>query len=118
MTRKRVSETDAAVSSGASAVPSRRKAPARSRAKHTPVADSADAQIEIDALAGATPVSNASAVPASTAAAPAVYEPNHEEIALLAFLYWESRGGQGGSAEEDWLRAEQELRVRAAAVVA
>jgi hypothetical protein len=38
-----------------------------------------------------------------------------EEIARLAYLYWESRGGEGGSAEEDWLRAEQEfLKKRAA----
>jgi hypothetical protein len=36
-----------------------------------------------------------------------------EEIARLAYSYWESRGCTGGSAEEDWLRAEQELRVRA-----
>jgi hypothetical protein len=33
-----------------------------------------------------------------------------EEIARLAHSYWEARGCQGGSAEEDWLRAERELR--------
>jgi len=33
-----------------------------------------------------------------------------EEIARLAYSYWEARGGQGGSAEEDWLRAERQLR--------
>jgi hypothetical protein len=33
-----------------------------------------------------------------------------EAIAQLAYLYWEARGCQGGSADEDWLRAEQELR--------
>jgi hypothetical protein len=31
-------------------------------------------------------------------------------IARLAYMYWEARGCQGGSAEEDWLRAERELR--------
>ncbi|MBZ5576886.1 MAG: DUF2934 domain-containing protein [Acidobacteriia bacterium] len=31
------------------------------------------------------------------------------EIARLAYSYWEARGCQGGSAEEDWLRAENEL---------
>jgi hypothetical protein len=36
--------------------------------------------------------------------------PPHETIAVLAFSYWMERGGQGGSAEEDWLRAERELR--------
>jgi hypothetical protein len=33
------------------------------------------------------------------------------EIADRAYSYWEARGYQGGSAEEDWLRAVQELTV-------
>jgi hypothetical protein len=33
-----------------------------------------------------------------------------EEIARLAYSYWEARGGHGGSPLEDWLRAEEELR--------
>jgi hypothetical protein len=36
--------------------------------------------------------------------------PGADEIARLAYSYWEARGCQGGSPEEDWLRAEQELR--------
>lgn len=32
-----------------------------------------------------------------------------ERIALLAYSYWEKRGCQGGSPEQDWLRAEREL---------
>jgi hypothetical protein len=39
-------------------------------------------------------------------------EPAREEIARLAYSYWEARGGQGGSPEEDWARAESELRSR------
>jgi len=35
-----------------------------------------------------------------------------EEIATLAFSYWEARGYQGGSPEDDWFRAETELRER------
>lgn len=35
-----------------------------------------------------------------------------EEIATLAFSYWQARGCQGGSPEDDWLRAENELRER------
>lgn len=35
--------------------------------------------------------------------------PGHEEIARLAYSYWEARGG-GGSPEDDWLRAERQLR--------
>lgn len=32
-----------------------------------------------------------------------------EEIACLAYSYWEARGCQGGSPHEDWIRAEREL---------
>ena len=42
----------------------------------------------------------------------------HEEIARLAYSYWDARGFQGGSAEEDWFRAEQELKRPTAAAVA
>jgi hypothetical protein len=41
--------------------------------------------------------------------------PTFEEIASLAYSYWEARGYQGGSPEEDWLRAEDELRSKTAA---
>ena len=33
-----------------------------------------------------------------------------QQIAALAYSYWEARGGQGGSPEEDWLRAERQLQ--------
>ena len=32
-----------------------------------------------------------------------------ERIALLAYSYWEKRGRQGGSPEEDWFWAEREI---------
>jgi hypothetical protein len=35
---------------------------------------------------------------------------DRERIALLAYSFWERRGCQGGSPEEDWFRAEQEIR--------
>ena len=38
--------------------------------------------------------------------------PTHEEIARRAYELWAKRGGVGGNAQEDWLRAEQELRAR------
>jgi hypothetical protein len=41
--------------------------------------------------------------------------PSREQIAKLAYSYWEARGCQGGSGEEDWLRAEQELAAAAIA---
>jgi hypothetical protein len=39
--------------------------------------------------------------------------PSHEEIKQLAEKYWAERGFPSGSAEQDWLRAEQELRQKA-----
>lgn len=45
-------------------------------------------------------------------AQPALAKITDEEIARLAYSYWEDRGKQGGSAMEDWLRAEGELRGR------
>lgn len=36
--------------------------------------------------------------------------PSHDVIARLAYSYWLERGDADGSAEEDWLRAERELR--------
>jgi hypothetical protein len=34
---------------------------------------------------------------------------DQEAVSRLAHSYWEARGCQGGSPEEDWFRAEQEL---------
>ena len=45
--------------------------------------------------------------PGTSAAATA--SPSHEEIARLAYAYWEARGHPHGSAQEDWFRAEREL---------
>lgn len=35
---------------------------------------------------------------------------DHEEIARLAYQYYLERGGEHGSHEEDWYRAEREIR--------
>jgi hypothetical protein len=105
MTRKRTSDNELATNAGAASAPSRRKPAARTRAKHTvaPVESSLTPAAEV--------------VPQEVAAV-AVYEPTYEEVAQLAYLYWEARGCQGGSPEEDWVRAETELRNRAHAAVA
>jgi Protein of unknown function (DUF2934) len=47
--------------------------------------------------------------PAAKKLTPAV-EPSREEIARLAERYWAERGWPEGSPEQDWLRAEQELK--------
>jgi len=44
-----------------------------------------------------------------SAAASAEAVPARDEISRLAYFYWEARGGKGGSAEDDWYRAEQEI---------
>jgi hypothetical protein len=41
-----------------------------------------------------------------TALVPAVNR--HDEIARLAYGFWEARGREHGHHEQDWLRAEQE----------
>ncbi|MBI4876995.1 MAG: DUF2934 domain-containing protein [Acidobacteria bacterium] len=50
---------------------------------------------------------------AEAAAAPACVD--HQEIARLAYMFWEARGCQGGCPEEDWHRAEEQLKARGAA---
>jgi len=52
---------------------------------------------------------------AAEPAAPVSAAPASEQIAHLAYSYWEARGYQDGSPEEDWLRAEQELCGQASA---
>jgi hypothetical protein len=47
------------------------------------------------------------------AVAPRTVAPSPDEIKQLAEKYWASRGYQDGQAEQDWLRAEQELRGKA-----
>jgi hypothetical protein len=34
---------------------------------------------------------------------------SHDAVAQLAYSYWEARGRQDGSSEQDWFRAESEL---------
>jgi hypothetical protein len=55
------------------------------------------------------------AVEGPVLAASQVSEPadsDYDRIAQLAYSFWEARGGQGGSPEEDWHRAEQEVLKR------
>ncbi|MGO9340615.1 MAG: DUF2934 domain-containing protein [Terracidiphilus sp.] len=48
-----------------------------------------------------------------TPATPVATMPSREEIERLARNYWAQRGYQDGYAEQDWFRAEQELRQKA-----
>jgi hypothetical protein len=102
MTRKRTSENDLVVSGTGAAAPARRKAAARPRAKR--------AAEPLETLA---PVATGQE---DAAALTLTYTPNYDDIAKLAYSYWEARGFQGGCPEEDWLRAETELRNSSASV--
>ena len=37
-------------------------------------------------------------------------KPSHDDVARLAYEYWESRGRPEGSSCDDWYRAERELK--------
>ena len=95
MTRKRVSENQVAVSSAAAA-PARRKSASPKRVARPSTVGIYN-----------TPASEPEVLSVEPAAAVAVPQ---EAVARLAYSYAEARGFVGGSPEEDWLRAEQELR--------
>lgn len=99
MARKHKADTDMVLSAGTAAVP-RRKTTMAARSKHSvPPAE--------------VPASSPNETPVPTAASV-----DRGEIARLAYAYWEARGYQGGSSEEDWLRAEHELKARVMAATA
>ena len=105
MARKRNPEKDLVGTSSAAASRPRRTTPA-ARPKHSPTtADTPE-----------TPAHKSESA-ASPAASSNGRESSHEEIRALAHSYWLARGCQGGSPEEDWRRAEEELRVQALATV-
>jgi hypothetical protein len=91
MARKQSSENPLVVSSGAAAAPARRKPTTTKRTVQPTV----------------TPVAS-EPVALETAPAP-IAAPDNNQIAALAYSFWEARGYQGGSPEADWLRAEQQL---------
>jgi hypothetical protein len=81
------------------------KAPAKPKAVKTPKGETGSvvtAAPKVAAKAKAAPKSNTVDMAASRT-------PSYAEIAQLAERYWAERGWQDGYAEQDWLRAEQEL---------
>ena len=97
-------DSDAAVtpeSMGKTAAPKPRPKPPAPRTTRTQVKVATSALPSTHQQTGERPV------------VPAAREPSREAIAQLAFYYWQARGGRDGSADEDWLRAERELRHRA-----
>lgn len=62
----------------------------------------------IDSVGAVTAVEN----PTKVATRSTEISPTHEEIAKLAHSYWAARGYTHGSPEEDWVRAEHELKTK------
>jgi len=59
-----------------------------------------------------TPQNASQSDPNISVGTPGDSELPREEIARLAYSYWENRQADEGSAEDDWLRAENELRAK------
>ena len=57
----------------------------------------------------AAEISGSDLAPSSSPEFPTGNAVSYDQIAQLAYSFWESRGYQGGTPEEDWLRAEREL---------
>ncbi len=62
-------------------------------------------KMAVSPTTGETTDQPADAVPTAAESA----APTHEEVAQLAYHYWEARGRPLGSPEEDWFRAEQDV---------
>ena len=84
--------------------PKKTKAPAKPKKAATPTA--AAAKKAAPKTAAPKKATKAAAHQAETRAPK---KPAHEEILELARKFWAERGWQDGHAEQDWLRAEQEL---------
>lgn len=85
--------------------------------KHTAAKPAVDAQVSepIESQGAIEPAlfAMAAAVGVSEGIHPqAPREITHREIAELAYSYYIARGYQSGNQQEDWLRAERELRLR------
>jgi hypothetical protein len=83
------------------------KAPAKPKAVKTPESETGSAAKAAPKVAAKTKVKAAPKTKAVDVAASRT--PSYAEIAQLAERYWAERGWQDGYAEQDWLRAEQEL---------
>jgi hypothetical protein len=104
-TRKTNTESNQVTSAGAASSPS----------KVRPGRTATTARSKRSAAAAQKPVSAAENLKTETSLTVSnisvnSVDPSRDEIARLAYLYWLDRGCQNGSAEEDWFRAEQQLR--------
>jgi hypothetical protein len=66
--------------------------------------------MELEVANGAAPATSPGGAALQDQTLPANGDGGDVETALLAYSYWEARGGTHGSADEDWIRAEQEMK--------
>jgi hypothetical protein len=84
-------------------------APAKPQAKATKAAGVTEKVSSGDETGLRTVPVKAKAAKAAKPETPAA-TPSREQIAQLAHRFWKERGGHHGSHEQDWFRAERELR--------
>ncbi len=114
MVRKKKSPAEIEATAKPEAAPPKTRKPRRSKALAGVETAATPARIETDVNAGlpgsrpSPPLETDAQTSANSLLKSAVSE--HEQIALLAYSFWEARGRRGGSPEEDWYRAEQEFR--------
>ena len=98
MPKKKTTASEPIVSGGA--------APVRAR-KHAPAKRTTATAVESSPSINPTDPTNLEVQTSSSYSAV-----TFDDVAKLAYSYWEARGFQGGCPEEDWLRAEQELNAK------
>ena len=99
------------------AQPAAAAAPAAAPVKKTRTHRTKSVSDEADATRKPAPRTSAKpAVEKTATLTAAVIDLSREEVARLAYSYWEARGYQGGSPMEDWIRAENELREKVPAL--
>jgi hypothetical protein len=91
------------VVSSTAAAPARRKSVSAKRVTRPTVVEMSNAPVSEPEVLSVVAAAVVSETPA---------ESYQDAVARLAYSYWAARGYQGGSPEADWLRAEQELRVK------
>ena len=104
MPRTKKTETETLVP----AEPKKRRsaaAPKTTAVKHTHTTKKPVPQ-EVDAAVSMAPAQALAHVLTQTI----THDVTHEDVAQLAYSSWVARGCQGGSPQDDWFRAEQQLK--------
>jgi hypothetical protein len=89
-----------------SAAPARSATPRTTRVTSVKHSKPQGVETPVEEIAAPVAAPAAQAVPAPATPVAAIQA--SETIAKIAYGYWETRGRTGGSADEDWVRAEAE----------